>query len=306
MSREPKDIAASVRGRLLGMATPGTNDFRDLLVRYALERLLYRVSLSDYRDRFILKGAMLFAAWSPQPHRVTRDLDLLGFGPPDVEEHERIFRDLCAVKVEPDGLLYQPETVHGERIREEDEYQGVRVTLQALLKKTRIPVQVDVGTGDRVIPAPEEMEFPTLLGFPAPRVRAYSRYTVVAEKLETMVAKGILNSRMRDFYDIWVLGRQFPFQGDILLTAIEATFARRQTPTPKEPPEPLTPEFAQDAQKRQQWQAFLAKTGLSADSNDFVAVIAALRDFLLPPLTALTLGREFNRVWRPGVGWRSR
>jgi predicted nucleotidyltransferase component of viral defense system len=306
MNREPKDLAASVRARLLGMATPGTNDFQDLLVRYALERLLYRLSSSDYRNRFILKGAMLFAAWSPHPHRVTRDLDLLGFGPPDVQEFETIFRALCAVQVEPDGLVYRPETVRGERIREEDEYQGIRVTLQVLLKKTRIPVQVDVGTGDSVIPAPEEVEYPTLLGFPAPHVRAYSRYTVIAEKLETIVAKGILNSRMRDFYDIWALSRQFAFEGGVLRAAAEATFARRQTPIPKESPESLKPEFAQDAQKQQQWQAFLEKTRLFAGTEDFVAVIAALHDFLLPVLTALAQDREFNRVWKPRVGWQGR
>lgn len=306
MNREPRDLAASVRARLLGMATPRTNDFQDLLVRYALERLLYRLSVSDYRDRFILKGAMLFAAWSPRPHRVTRDMDLLGFGPPNIDGFETMFRELCTVQVEPDGLAYQPGTVSGARIREGDEYQGIRVTMQALLKKTRIPVQVDVGTGDSVIPAPEEVEYPTLLGFPAPRIRAYSRYSVVAEKLETMVVKSILNSRMRDFYDIWVLGRQFAFEGDVLRAAVEATFVRRKTPIPADAPEPLRPEFAQDAQKRQQWQAFLAKTKLFAGSDDLAAVIATLRDFLQPVLTALARGKEFNQVWKPGEGWHAR
>jgi len=208
MKREVKDIAASVRARLLNLATTGTYEFQDLLVQYGLERLLYRLSVSEYRDRFVLKGAMLFTVWSPLPHRVTHDLDLLGFGPPDIDDYETVFRSLCTVQVEPDGLVYQPETVSDARIR------------------------------------------------------------------------------------------------SVLQTAIEATLARRQTPIPKESPESLRPEFAQDAQKQQQWRAFLGKTRLLADTGDLAAIIAALRDFLLPVLTAIAQDREFNMVWKPGAGWQ--
>ena len=303
MKPEIRDVAASVRARLLKLAKSGTNEFQDLLVRYGLERLLYRLSVSEYRDRFVLKGAMLFTVWSPLPHRVTHDLDLLGFGPPDIGNYETVFRSLCSVQVEPDGLVYQPETVSGARIREEDAYQGIRIVLRALLKKSRVRIQVDIGTGDSVIPAPEEVEYPSLLDLPRPRIRAYSRYTVVAEKLEAMVVKGLANSRMRDFYDVWVLSRQFEFDGAILRTAIETTLARRQTPIPKESPQSLQPEFAQDAQKQQQWRAFLGKTRLFAGTGDFVVVVAALRDFLLPVLTAIAQSSEFNRVWKPGEGW---
>ena len=167
-SYEPRaeDLAASVRARLLKLATTGTNEFQDLLVQYGLERLLYRLSVSDYRDRFVLKGAMLFAVWFPQPHRVTHDMDLLGFGFPSIDDYETIFRGLCTVQVEPDGLVYQPETVSGARIREEDEYQGIRITLRALLKKTQIRIQVDIGTGDCVIPAPEEVGISDSTRFP--------------------------------------------------------------------------------------------------------------------------------------------
>jgi predicted nucleotidyltransferase component of viral defense system len=230
--RPVSDLAASVRARLLAMATPKTNEFQDLLARYTRERLLYRLSKSEWRGQFVLKGAALFVVWSRVPHRSTRDLDLLGFMPPDPRSLEEIFRAMCRQDVEPDGLAFLADSVQTRKIREEDEYQGIRVTLSAMLKRTRIAVQVDIGTGDKVVPPPEDITYPTLLAFPAPQLRAYSRYTVVAEKFEAMAELAMANSRMRDYYDIWSLTRSFDFDGDTLRSAVEATFERRKIVLP--------------------------------------------------------------------------
>jgi predicted nucleotidyltransferase component of viral defense system len=291
---------------LLAQARQGTNEFQDLLFRYALERLLYRLSVSKYRDRFVLKGAMLFSVWAAVPHRTTRDLDLLGFDPPDPRAYEDVFRQLCTMKVVPDGLVYLADSVHAERIREEDEYQGIRVRLDALLDKARITVQADIGTGDAAVPAPEEIEYPTLLDFPAPRIKAYSRYAVVAEKLQTMVSLGLLNSRMRDFYDIFMLSRQFEFDGELLGAAASATFERRRTRIPSTSPDALGSGFAGDADKQRQWRTYLTKTRLTGAPEDLGLVIAALGDFLMPVLSALAQGRVLGQLWKPGAGWQAR
>jgi predicted nucleotidyltransferase component of viral defense system len=208
-----KNLTASVRARLMNLARQGREDFGEVLSRYARERLLYRLSASDYRERFVLKGALLFSYWAGAPHRPTRDLDLLGRGEPDMALLEEAFRDICRAEVEPDGLAFLEDSVRGERIKEEEEYEGVRLRLTAALGNARIPLQVDVGFGDAVVPAPEEVAFPTLLGMPAPQLKAYRRETVVAEKFEAMVKLGMLNSRMKDFYDVWELSQKIRLRG---------------------------------------------------------------------------------------------
>ena len=170
-----KNLPASVKARLANLAREQREDFQELLSRFGRERLLYRLSVSEYQERFILKGALLFAYWTGAPHRPTRDLDLLGYGDPDIAVLEKAFRDLCAVEVEPDGLVFQPDSVRGERIKDDEKYEGVRLHMTALLQKSRASLQIDVGFGDRVIPAPEEIDFPTLLDFPAPHLKSYTR-----------------------------------------------------------------------------------------------------------------------------------
>jgi predicted nucleotidyltransferase component of viral defense system len=231
--RDIRNLAASVRQRLFNLAKQRGDDFQILLTRYAVERLLYRLSQSPHSSQFLLKGATLFTLWGGGPYRSTRDLDLLGSGDRSVQRLEGVFRDICAVQVEPDGLRFAAETVEGDEIREDLEYGGVRVILIANLERARIQIQVDIGFGDVVTPPPEDVEFPTILDFPAPHLRAYRRETVVAEKFQAMVMLGVANSRMRDFYDVWLLSRRFEFNGMPLSQAIKGTFARRRTPYPR-------------------------------------------------------------------------
>lgn len=300
----PRDVAASVRQRLLNLARDRGEDFGLVLTHYALERLMYRLSMSGHREHFVLKGAMLFALWGGEPHRPTRDLDLLGHGTIDTRRLEQVFREVIEVEVEVDGLEFQVGTVRGERIREEEEYEGVRVHLDARLAAARIKVQVDVGFGDVMTPAPREEEYPVLLDFPAPRLRAYPRETVVAEKFEAMVKLGIANSRMKDFYDLWVLARHFEFEGVLLGRAIKATFERRGTALPTETPLALSDEFSGDPGKKTQWAAFLRRLGHEADGTALAEVLEALKEFLLPPVIAAGRMEAFDRRWPPGGPWR--
>ena len=218
------NMAASVRQRLLNLARERRENFDYLLTRFGLERFLYRLANSPFRDRFILKGAMFFLLWGMDEHRPTRDADFLGFGENDAENLVAIFQDVCRVAVEDDGLIFDPASVQAAAIREEMEYGGIRVTLPAILDRARISLQFDVGFGDAVTPLAEEVDYPTLLDLPAPHLRIYPKETVIAEKFQAMVHLGIANSRMKDFYDIWVMARSFDFDGSVLKTAIERTF----------------------------------------------------------------------------------
>jgi predicted nucleotidyltransferase component of viral defense system len=224
-------LSASVKQRLLNFAKEKGEVFNFVLTRYALERLLYRLSVSPYKDKFLLKGAFLFTVWFDVIQRPTRDLDLLGFGAQDIAGLEKIFVSLCKIESE-DGLIYLAETVKGGEIREGEEYQGVRLIMTAMLGKARIPLQIDVGFGDAVIPQPQEETIPVILDFAAPKLKIYPKYTVVAEKFEAMVKLGIANSRLKDFWDLRFLANKFEFDGEVLQQAITATFARRRTKLP--------------------------------------------------------------------------
>jgi len=244
-----KNPAASVHARLAQRRTKTGEDFNVLLVRFTLERLLYRLSISMHREQFVLKGAMLFALWEPEMHRATRDLDLLGFGQSTPERLADIFKELCNLEVEADGVVFDPRSVVCEDIRAQDEYAGIRVKLRANLGKAVVPLQVDVGFGDALPVAPEEITFPVMLGMAAPKLRAYSRETVVAEKLEAIVKLGMLNSRFKDYFDLHYLAQKFPFDGALLVKSIAGTFARRGTAIPAGLPAGLTPMFGTDPAK---------------------------------------------------------
>ena len=300
MSRS--SVADSVRDRLLNRKRETGENYEALLTRYALERLLYRLSQSDLRDQFVLKGAYAFLIWQGNLHRPTRDLDLLGYGSP--EQLETAFRQLCRMDDVPeDGVRFDPDSVEVQPIRDADEYGGMRVRLDAKLGSAELRLQVDVGFGDAVVPAPEDTSFPPLLDFPAPEVRAYSRSPVVAEKLHGLVTLGIANSRMKDFYDLWYLSREFSFEGPTLADAIQATFDRRETTLPASRPQALTDTFAGDDRKQRQWTAFLGRTQLENDDPDLTAVIDLLNRFLWPPLNASRRDRPFRRRWPPGGPW---
>lgn len=249
-----------------------------MLDRYAIERLLYRLSTSEMRTQFWLKGALLFDLWFDEPLRPTRDADLLGFGDHDGDSLASSFRRICEV-VADDGIVFNPESVKVRAIRESSHYHGYRVTLTASLTKARCSVRVDIGFGDAVTPGPEEVRLPTLLPeMPRPELRAYPRATVVAEKLEAIVDLGMSNSRMKDYFDLLAIVRENVVNVDDVALAIEATFARRRTSIPEDVPIGLTDEFAADASKRQQWNAFVTKNKLDAPS--LAEVVSEVREFV--------------------------
>lgn len=300
MSREIKrNLPASVRQRLLTKSQEQGEPFDLVLTRYGIERLLYRLSQSPHAGHFLLKGAMLFRIWTDASHRPTRDVDLLGTGPVEVESLVEIFREICTVPVEPDGLEFVADSVKAHPIREEAFYDGIRVNIVAQLGNARIPIQVDIGFGDAVTPEPQSLEFPVLLDFPAPTLRSYPIYTVVAEKLEALVLLGEVNSRMKDFYDLWFLSRTFEFDGAILATALTATFQRRKTPLSGDIPSGLREEFAE--LKAVQWNAFLRKNQL--EPSDMTEILSTIREFALPPLQAAFTGSPFSTNWHPTQGW---
>lgn len=274
-----RNIGASVRVRLLNLAKQRNQQFQLLLTRFVLERFLYRLSLTMHRDRFVLKGAMLATTWLANPHRSTRDIDFLGFGDPDPETMLGAFREICAVKVD-DGIELDVAALRIDQIRKELEYGGLRIRTIATVGGARVNVVVDIGFGDAIEPGLEEVEIPVLLDLPAPRLRAYARETVIAEKFQAMVMLGRANSRMKDYYDIWVLSRTHEFIGDRLARAIAATFARRRTDIPTEPPDALTGAFASDPAKLRQWVTFA--NDIATQPSSLAEVIDDLISFLMP------------------------
>jgi len=300
---KPTNLAASVRQRLLNLSRQRGEDFNLILNRYAVERLLYRLSLSAEADLFILKGATLFAVWTGRAHRPTRDLDLLGHGDASAQRIAGLFQRLCEMEVEPDGLHFDPASIRVEEIREDQEYGGQRVKLVAMLGAARIDVQTDIGFGDVVTPAATRIEYPTLLELPAPMIRAYPRETAVAEKLHAMVALGMLNTRMKDFYDVRLLAGQFAFEGATLAKAIKATFVRRGTPIPTAAPTALTSEFSTDRDRVAYWKGFLRRSGLEAATLELDRVVEDLRGFLIPPMFAAAAEVPFEKSWPAGGPW---
>lgn len=296
-----RNVAASVRARLLNRARETKQDFNLVLTRYAIERLLYRISISKHADQFLLKGALLFDLWFDIPHRPTRDADFLGFGSAELPHIEAVFREICTIETH-DGVAFQPDTVHAAEIRKEANYAGVRVMLLGVIDGARCQIQIDIGFGDAVTPGPEDVEYPVMLAeFAAPKLRVYPRYTVVAEKFEALSSLGIANSRMKDYFDLWILAQHTDFDGDTLRQAIRATFDRRKTALTGDAPFGLTDAFAQDAQKQAQWQAFLRKNRLEALAlND---VIAALVAFMLPVIKATNANAVFSARWQAGGPW---
>jgi len=304
MTKRPRDIAASVRQRLLDLARSRSEDFQTLLTRYGLERFLYRLSASPHADEFVLKGAMLFAVWTGEMHRATWDVDLLGRGDAEAGRIRKLFAGVCGMRVEDDGLAFDAGSVRAEPIREDQVYDGLRVRVAGRLGVARILLQIDIGFGDAVRPPPRRLPFPTLLDMPTPVLKAYPREAVVAEKLHAMVVLGMANSRMKDFYDLWTLAMRFPFEGRVLTDAVRATFTRRRTPLPTDEPLALTDVFAGDAAKQVQWKAFVRRGRLRPDDPGLPAVVEALRGFLLPLLRSLAAGDAFDAMWASGGPWR--
>jgi predicted nucleotidyltransferase component of viral defense system len=302
VKQPPRKVAASVRQRLLNIARESGEDFNLILSRYASERLLYRLSISAWRERFLLKGALLFHLWDPAPHRPTRDIDLLASGSSDIEAMAEIFREICGLDVDDDGIQFHATTVRAIAIREDAVYDGICIQFQASLDSACISMQVDVGFGDAVTPAPQLITLPTLLDYPAPRLSAYPVYTVIAEKYHAMVLLGMANSRMKDYFDLVAIARNQALDGAIFHEAIVATFERRRTPLPGSIPHGLSEEFARDAMKQTQWNAFLRRNGLpplplESVIEMLVTLFALIHDSGKLDYTTLH--------WQPGGPWQS-
>lgn len=260
MRQDKRNVPASILGQLKQLSEEQKEDFNYILVRYANIQLLYRLSKSKYKDQFILKGAMLYISWTRERYRSTKDLDFLGYGANSGPELEKIFKKICSIEIESDGLRFDLDSIKSEEIREDQEYNGQRIKLIAFLGNAKISLQVDIGFGDVVTPEAELQSFPVLLDMPKPKIRTYSKESVIAEKLQAIVKFGMINSRLKDYYDLYTLSKQFDFEGAVLTEAIKNTFERRETTIPAVTPIGLSGEFSSDKEQQKRWQAFLRKS----------------------------------------------
>lgn len=298
MTEGAKNISASIHARLLNLARKQGIAFDLILVRYGIERLLYRLSISPYSSQFVLKGAMLFSLWSQHPHRSTRDLDLLGFG--EIESFKKIFESICELSFDDDGLVFDSSSITVEEIKSLDEYIGTRVTFVAFLGKAKIPIQVDIGIGDVLVPQAQQVSYPTLLDHPAPCLTAYAMETVISEKLHAIVHHGMRNTRMKDYFDLYYLSQHFEFEGGLLKRAIVATFERRGTRVPKELPLGLTTTFSKDPGKETQWDAFTKRIVGSSERPTLDEVVETIAAFLSPIL----IEERVPLSWSPKGPWK--
>jgi len=303
MTHVTQGIAMSVQTRLVKHAKVIGVDPNLVLARYATERLLYRLSRSPYVDQFVLKGALLLAVWLGETIRPTRDADLLGLGTPDANDLATIFTAICVVVVEPDGILFDTDSIRVAAIRPEDAYGGHRITMVAHLGTALLRVQVDVGIGDAVTPEPEWLDYPSMLDLPRPRLRAYQAETAIAEKVHAMVVLGRNNSRMKDFFDLQALAVLNSFDGRVLSASMRNTFARRGTTIPSELPVAFTTEFAEIDGKRAQWIGFLRRNRLMNAPTELSTVVEAIGAFVLPVLIALRDEVPYQRRWPAGGPW---
>ena len=304
MTKRPhRDVAASVRQRLLNNARETGRPFSEMLQYFAMERFLYRLSKSRYSDNFVLKGAVMLTAWEAPLSRPTMDIGFLGQIDNNIDTIIAITKDICSQKVEPDGITFDLTSIRGEHITEDANYEGVRVRLHGSLDTARFTMQLDIGFGDLVIPAPVSIEYPTILDLPGPRIRGYTKESTIAEKFEAMVKLGALNSRMKDFFDMWLLSRQFDFEGSRLSAAIEKTFSTRGTDIQSEPIA-LTNAFAEDPAKVAQWRGFIRKNRLTNVPQDFGKVIKAIVVFLEPVAKTLAEKKPFEATWIAPGPWR--
>lgn len=302
MTRPAKNIPASVRQRLQDHARKANHPFQEVLEYYAMERFLFRLASSPASDRFVLKGALMFVAWGAHGFRPTRDIDLLARMPNDAEAIASVVREACLIGVPEDGMAFDPASVRAGVIKEGADYEGVRVTFRASLQNARVAMQIDVGFGDVVTPRPVDTVYPTILSFSPPQLAGYTRETAIAEKFEAMVHLGLLNSRMKDFFDVWLLSSQFAFDGATLAAAVGRTFANRKTAV-EAGSLALTAGFSGDPAKQTQWAGFLRKLRTTEAPTRLGEVTGAIAEFLLPVVESIRDGRPFDRIWQPGGPW---
>lgn len=303
MKKNTIDLSASVKARLLNKAKEMNGSFLEVMQNYGMERFIYRVSCSKHRDKFILKGALMFNVWQISERRTTMDVDFSGSFDNDVKNAENIIREICNTAVIPDGLIFDAESVTGKRIREESEYEGVRVKFKGYLGRSRISMQIDIGFGDSVYPKPKVIEYPSVLGFPVAKIRGYRPETMVSEKYETIIKIGKLNSRMKDFYDIWLLMHKYEFSGKLLVKALKKTFNQRETSFPIG--SQLIDEDFYDLKSERQalWRAFIKKEEIEFAPMELPDVVKLIEDFLKEPVEAIIKKNEFNKRWNVNCFW---
>ena len=303
MAKNIKNTAASVHQRLLNKAKQASRPFNELLQHFAIERFIFRLSKSPHADRFILKGALMFSMWIGAASRPTMDIDLLGKIDNRLDVIVAAMKDACGMDVKTDGMSFNAETVTAARITEDAEYEGVRVRVHGGLGNVRVSLQIDIGFGDVIVPGPSKVVYPALLDFPAPKLNGYTMESTIAEKFQAMVKLGVLNSRMKDFYDIWVLSRTFDFKGETLAEALEKTFKNRNTPITINPTS-FDPSFAKDGDKKAQWQGFIRKAKLADAPEAFEDVVEAVKMFIQPIVVSLARESPFRSVWTALGPWR--
>lgn len=296
------DLGASVRQRLLNQSRAQNRPFQELLQYFAMERFLYRLAKSSYADRFILKGALLLTVWRAPLSRPTMDIDLAGRTNSRLDHIREVVSAVCDVAADRDGIEFNRTSIEVTRIKEDADYEGVRVQFHATLARARIPMQLDIGFGDVITPGPAEIEYPTLLNFPAPVLRAYPKETFIAEKLEALMTLGMLNSRIKDYYDLALLSRMYPFEGERLVEAISATFRHRGTAIEAEPIG-LTQAYCDDPARTLQWRAFVRRSRFGEEAGDLARLVDKLRPFALPVLSAVVAKDPFKAHWNPGGPW---
>lgn len=303
MKHEITNLAASVNQRLLNLRDVRKEDFQIILNRFGLERFLYRLSRSPFVDRLILKGAFSFELWGPDVYRPTRDVDFLGLFEPSLDEIRKVFGLICKQNVEPDGLIFDPDLVSTAFIRAQNAFGGIRVRLTAYLQQIRIFLQFDVGIGDEVKPKPKMAPFPTILPFPAPHILIYPKELTIAEKFHAMCKLGMMNSRVKDYFDIFQLSRHFPFIGRELRNAILTIFEKEESIIPIAIPDSLTTVFGKMAAKQNLWNRFLIRIEKETLNLTLDRVIESIREFILPPAKSAAEGKPFDLFWHPGGPW---
>jgi hypothetical protein len=303
MAKGIPNIAASVHQLLLNKAKESSRPFNELLQYFAVERFIYRLSNSPHADQFILKGALMFSVWCGPASRPTMDIDLLGKIDNQLGTIIAAMKDACLTDVEPDGMFFNADTVDAVRITEDAEYEGVRVRVRGSLGKARVSIQIDIGFGDVIIPNADSVPYPVILDFPTPDLKGYTMESTIAEKFQAMIKLGVLNSRMKDFYDIWLLSRTFDFKGELLGEAIEKTFEKRNTPVNLEAAL-FDSSFGVDKEKDVQWRGFIRKAKLTGAPETFEEIVSAVKRFLEPLAASIAERKAFNRIWTASGPWR--
>ncbi|MBU0502625.1 MAG: nucleotidyl transferase AbiEii/AbiGii toxin family protein [Candidatus Margulisbacteria bacterium] len=304
MKKAPKNIPASIRARLQNIATETKRPFSEVLQYYAMERFLYRFSQSEYAEQFILKGALMFTVWQVPERRATLDIDFSACFDNKVAAIENVIKNVCGLAVEPDGLVFSCSSVKGKKIKENADYEGVRVKFHGLLGKSRVAMQIDVAFGDSVSPGPRTIDYPVILDLPQPRLKGYPVESVVSEKFEAAVKLGSLNSRMKDYFDLWLMSRCFDFAGGKLFEALKKTFKRRQTPFPEQAPLFDKEIYDNGSDRQTLWQAFLRKGEIKHAPDSLGKVAQEIEKFLLEPLASITKGKGFNKKWQAPGPWK--